>query len=128
MATLVIIASFAPRGYRVGPKGITVVRRNGREFLLAKGGLGSAEEAGPEVLKWTIRTCGGSFFGNWGWFRNPALGSFRGYWVNRESLVVVRSVRGRPVVLSPDARGEFVACVNEALGVAGGRRKGTKGT
>jgi len=115
---LAFVASFAPKGYRVKSTGIEVVRRSGRAFLIPEGDLGQAEAVGPETLKWTIRTCGGSFFGNWGWFRCSALGSFRGYWTNNDNLVVVRSVRGRPIVFSPDARDAFIERVNRAFGVS----------
>ncbi|MBI5095189.1 MAG: hypothetical protein HZB26_22490 [Candidatus Hydrogenedentes bacterium] len=118
---LAAVATFAPKGYWVGPDGITVVRRNGRKLVLAKGELASAEEAEPEVLKRSTRSCGGSFFGHWGRFKCSALGSFRGYWGNRESLVLVRDTSGRPIVLSPESRGYVVECVNELLGK--GRRR-----
>ena len=120
-------ASFAPKGYRIGSDGITIIRRNGRSFLIAKGNLRSAEVAGPELLKGAIRTCGGSLFGAWGWFYCPALGAFRGYWADRDSLVVVRSIREQPIVLSPESRERFVKRMNELLGVSAGAM-GTLGT
>jgi hypothetical protein len=123
MATLVLILSvfivtarFAPRGYLVGPSGITIVRRNGRKIFLPAQEIMSVEAVEREILKGRINTfAAGGYFGSWGSFYCPKLQRFRGYWTNADSLVLVRTLHEGPFVVSPDSRERFVEYASRSL-------------
>jgi len=116
LSLIIVTARFAPRGYLVGPSGITIVRRNGRRILLPVQEITSVEAVEREILKRCIRTCAvGGYFGSWGSFYCPKLQSFRGYLTNSDSLVLVRTLHEGPFVLSPDARERFVEYASRSL-------------
>ena len=123
LAISIILASslwwlgrLSPKGYSIDKEGIAILRYNGKKILIPSQEIASVEAVEKAVLKYCIRTFGGSgFLGNWGYFSSKKLSSFRGYWANNDSLVLVQRIKGEPFLLSPDNREEFIACVYQLL-------------
>lgn len=115
---LFVLAAYAPRGYAVDANGISIVRRNRKTVLLPTQEICSVETIDRKALDWCIRVWGvGGWFGSWGYFWSPRLGSFRAYTTNSTSLVLIRTTPEGLVVLSPDAGEELVARAKETFGL-----------
>ncbi|MCC6580507.1 MAG: hypothetical protein IT440_08695 [Phycisphaeraceae bacterium] len=94
-----LMGLFAPTGYIVTPRGLSV-RRLGWNVRLNAADI---EAVDPIQLSGIMRVIGcGGVFGSWGWFTSKQIAWFRAYVSRSDRLILVR-LRGRaPVVLSPD--------------------------
>jgi len=116
---LFILAGYAPRGFVVDANGISIVRRNRKTVVLPAQEITSLTAIDGKVLDGCIRVWGtGGFFGSWGYFSCPKLGSFRAYMTNRESLVLIRAAHEGLLVVSPDSRADFIACAEKTFGLS----------
>ncbi len=115
VVTLVISWALAPRGYRVSPEGLEILRNVGA-VRVARERLVSADrvELTPGQLLKGLRLFGaGGVFGTFGWFWQANLGVFRAYVTRSDRLVRVGLLNGRPIVLSPDDPDGFVAALRQ---------------
>jgi hypothetical protein len=102
----------APRGYRVDPRGVTVVRL-GPDVRVAASDIAGAE---PVALTQVIKVCGASgLFGAWGWFHARPLGLCRLYVRRRSGLVAIRRRQGLPVVVAPDDPDAFIEAIHAII-------------
>jgi hypothetical protein len=109
-------AGLSSKGYSVGPEGIAIYRHTGRKILIPIHEIAAVEPVESDSLKGYVRTFGViGFRGNWGHFWSKNLLSFKGYWSNNDSLVLVRRIEDDPVLLSPDNRKDFLSSVNQFL-------------
>jgi hypothetical protein len=106
---------FSPKKYSVGPKGISILRNNGKKILLPAHEVTSVEAVESDTLRFWVGFSSPGFCGDWGLFWNKNIRSFRGYWTNHNALVLIHRVKGLPFLLSPDNRDEFLACANQLL-------------
>lgn len=60
-----------------------------------------------------IRLCGsGGFMGYWGWFRDSAIGTYFGYYGDRDNCILIRLKSGRQYVtgcINPDTMIEYIS-------------------
>jgi len=114
-----ITAIFAPLGYAVGPRAVTVIRFASNVDVP----LEDITEVEAVQLKGVIRVFGnGGAFGFWGTFSSKAFGTFQAYVTRSDNFVALKRRSGRPIVLSPDSPIDLVRAVQDAL--AGYRKEG----
>ncbi len=102
---LLLMARFAPVGYRLGPEGVSVERRAGPTMILYRDIRSVDRLARP--LAGVSMTASNGIFGRFGHFWNMTLGFYRLFLTDRNNLVWLQTTRGW-VGLSPDRPDEFV--------------------
>lgn len=103
---------FRPTGYTVTPEEL-VIRRPIGNVRLKREEIRSVELVERNQVSGSIRTFGvGGLFGYYGHFANFNLGRMTWYATRRDHPVLVRTVLGRKIVLTPDNREDFVAALS----------------
>lgn len=111
LATLIISAFFAIRGYVLTPDYLHILRPGWITKLDLSGLLSAA--ADPKAMSGSIRTFGnGGLFSITGKFRNKKLGSYRAFATDPGRAVVLK-FDSRVIVVTPDNPGKFVASIRE---------------
>jgi hypothetical protein len=116
----VIPARLAPRGYAIGPEGVTICRR-ARDILIPLATIRGLEiDAQGEVLRKAVRMNGsGGGFGVFGYFDKPDFGYYRAYCTRTSGLVILRLADREPLVISPEDPTRFVAALEATRGGGG---------
>ncbi len=110
---LAICGLYAPRSIDVTAEAV-LVRRIVPPARIPLSEIRSVERIG-KMSGLTLRTCGvGGFMGNYGYFWNKSLGSFRLY-ATRSSDFVVLHTGGKPVVVTPGESEAFVRALEPLL-------------
>jgi hypothetical protein len=110
LAAFLLGILLAPRGYSIADGRLTIDRFvHPVEIPLAS--IKAVERLPAERLAGSWRTLGsGGFFGYYGRFRNPTLGSYRMYATRGDGLVLVRAEQA--YVLTPDSPDRFIEALN----------------
>lgn len=100
---------FRPAGYTV-TAGELIIRRPIGNVRLPRAGIRSVEPVAKDEIGGAIRTFGvGGLFGYYGRFANFNLGRMTWYATRRDRPVLIRTIDGRKIVVTPDDRERFVA-------------------
>lgn len=100
---------FRPTGYTIDAEELTIRRPVGN-VRLKREEIKSVELVAPNQVSGSIRTFGvGGLFGYYGHFANFHMGRMTWYATRRDRPVLVRTVLGKKIVLTPDNREGFVA-------------------
>ncbi|MGH7312273.1 MAG: PH domain-containing protein [Candidatus Rokuibacteriota bacterium] len=102
---LLLMARFAPIGYRLGSEGVDVERRAG-PTIIAYRDIRSVDRV-PRPLAGISMMGSNGVFGRFGQFWNVRLGFYRLFITDRGKLVWLGTTKGW-VALSPDRPDEFV--------------------
>lgn len=109
---LLLVGRYAPSGYRLAADGVHVLRRAGPRVIPYRE-IRGVDRAERPINGMSVAASAG-VFGRFGRFWNPALGLYRLYLTNRDSVVWLDTRRGW-VGLSPDRPDEFVERLRERL-------------
>lgn len=89
---------WSPTSISVDNEFITIHKRIGRKRISISN-INSATRFTPQVNKF-CRLCGsGGFAGYWGWFHDPRIGNYFGYYGNKQECFLVRLKDGKQYVL-----------------------------
>jgi len=102
---LLLMARFAPAGYRLGSAGVSVERRAGPKVILYRD-IRSVDRV-PRPIAGISMTASNGVFGRFGHFWNSTLGFYRLFLTDRHKVVWLETTRGW-IGLSPDRPDEFV--------------------
>jgi hypothetical protein len=102
---LLLMARFAPVGYRLGPEGVSVERRAGPKVIPYRD-IRSVDRLVRPVAGLSM-TASNGIFGRFGHFWNMTLGFYRLFLTDRDNLVWLQTTQGW-IGLSPDQPDEFV--------------------
>jgi hypothetical protein len=108
----VIPARLAPRGYTIGPEGVTI-RRRARDIVIPLATIRGVEiDAQGKVLRKAVRMNGsGGGFGVFGYFDKPGFGYYRAYCTRTSALVILRLADREPLAISPEDPTRFAAAL-----------------
>ena len=101
---------YSPKSYSVSADAITIKRPIGN-IVIPKQHIKSVEV--PEKgLPFAVRTFGvGGLFGYFGTFYNFDSGNMNWYITNRNNTVLITTISGKKIVVSPDEKDAFVAAL-----------------
>jgi hypothetical protein len=86
-----------------------VIHRPLSDVSLSREQIASVVSLDDEMLKWTFRTFGvGGLFGYFGKFANSKLGSMTWYATRRRKAVLIKTVNGKNIIITPDETADFV--------------------
>ena len=102
---LLVMARFAPVGYRLGPEGVIVERRAGGKMIPYRD-IRSVDRV-PRPVAGISMTASNGVFGRFGHFWSTTLGFYRLFLTDRHNVVWLGTTRGW-IGLSPDRPDEFV--------------------
>jgi hypothetical protein len=122
LSLLMLAVVLAPRGYLLGPEGVTILRRRSNLTVpLASIISAEADEQG-DVFRKGVRTGGmGGAFGFFGQFAKDGFGPYEAYATRRTGLVILRRAKGDPVVISPADPERFVEVLRQEMGRGSGQ-------
>jgi hypothetical protein len=100
--------AFRPVNYRVTHDEL-IVTRPVFNVRIKKADIKTVELIKREKLRCSIRTFGvGGMFGYYGYFVNFALGKMTWYATRRDRAVLIRTVNGKKIILTPNEPDKFV--------------------
>jgi Bacterial PH domain len=102
---LLVMARYAPTGYRLGPEGVVIERRAGAKVIPYRE-IRSVDRI-PRPIGGISMTASNGVFGRFGHFWNSTLGFYRLFVTDRDKIVWLGTTRGW-TGLSPDRPDEFV--------------------
>jgi hypothetical protein len=103
---------FRPAGYTITPDEL-VIRRPIGKVHIRREDIRSVEVVDRSEVSGSIRTFGvGGLFGYYGHFANFNLGRMTWYATRRDRPVLIRTVPGKKIIVTPDDREQFVAELN----------------
>lgn len=108
VAIYVVCYVFRPVHYIV-TKDKLIIHRPLSNVSLGRNKIASVELLDDEMLKWTFRTFGvGGLFGYFGKFANSKLGSMTWYATRRKKTVLIKTIDGKNIIVTPDETTDFV--------------------
>src|SRR5262245_50202671 len=113
---LLVVARWAPTGYRLAADGLAIERKVGSRTVAYRRILGV--DAQPRPLRGFSVSGSNGVFGRFGLFWNRHLGFYRLYLSNADAVVWLSTDRGF-VGLSPDRPGDFVERLQKRLAILG---------
>ncbi len=94
--------AFRPVKYEVTAHGL-IIHRPVSDVKIAGSKIKSVEIIEKEKTSWAIRVFGvGGLFGYYGKFANRQLGSMTWYATRRDKIVLLSTIDGRKIILTPD--------------------------
>ena len=109
-----ITYAFRPIDYQVTPDQL-IIRRPLKDVVIQRSDIAKIEALESDRLRWSLRTFGvGGLFGYFGKFYNPKIGSMTWYATRRNNAVLIKTAKGKNIIVTPDEVGGFVG----ALGIA----------
>lgn len=112
----VLIYGMTPRRYELHRKALIVRRRAGTGISYPYAGMERAEIPQQDPFKGTLLAgANGGFLACHGYFEGGRLRSFEAQVTNNKNLIVIYRKKGDPVVLSPDARREFLEALERRI-------------
>jgi hypothetical protein len=106
--------AFAPRGFAIGDGRLRFLRNGWPSLEIPLEEIRTIALLEPDALRGSLKLLGmGGLFGYYGFFRGPALGSFRLHATRSRGLVLVRT-ETRTHVLTPEPPDDFAEALLEA--------------
>lgn len=103
-----ITYAFRPIDYRVTPDKV-IIRRPLNEVVIERSNIAKVEALQADQLKWSFRTFGvGGLFGYFGKFYNFKIGNMTWYATRRNNAVLIKTTKGKNIIITPDEAGTFV--------------------
>ena len=103
-----ITYAFRPIDYQVTPDKL-IIRRPLKSVKIQRSDIVKIEALESDRLRWSLRTFGvGGLFGYFGKFYNPKIGSMTWYATRRNNAVLIKTAKGKNIIVTPDEVGAFV--------------------
>ncbi|MCF0060267.1 PH domain-containing protein [Dyadobacter chenwenxiniae] len=103
-----ITYAFRPVDYRITADKL-IIRRPLNEVVIQRSDIATVEAVESDRLRWSLRTFGvGGLFGYFGKFYNPKIGSMTWYATRRNNAVLIKTVKGKNIIVTPDEVAAFV--------------------
>ena len=110
---LVLSYGFSPRQYAIDDKNL-YIKRHFRTKVIPLKKIYEVEPVTGKQLGWTLRTFGnGGLFGYYGEFWSSRIGHFSMYTTRRKQGLLVRTIGGRKIIITPDDP-EFIHALQSA--------------
>lgn len=107
-----IVFAFRPINYNLTADKL-IIHRLFTDAKIDRNQIKSVELVNKDKTGWTIRTFGvGGLFGYYGKFANTKLGSMTWYATRRNKTVLVQTMNGKKIILTPDEPEKFLANFN----------------
>jgi len=104
-----IVFALRPIDYEISADQL-IIHRLFADAKIDRNQIKSVELVDKDKIGWTIRTFGvGGLFGYYGKFANTKLGSMTWYATRRDKTVLVQTMNGNKIILTPDKPEKFVA-------------------
>ena len=105
----IIVYLLRPNNYSVSTDKL-LIHRILYDVEIDRNNIQSVQEIDVSKVKNSLRTFGvGGFFGSFGKFWNPTLGSMTWYVTRKNNFVLVETKNHKKIILTPDKPVEFVA-------------------
>lgn len=109
LALYILTFVFRPIKYEVLDDSI-IIHRPISNITIYRNQIMSTEIITKHNIGWVVRVFGvGGLFGYYGKFTNFKMGSMMWYVTRRDRLVLIKTINGKKIILSPDEPEKFVA-------------------
>ncbi|SKB48019.1 PH domain-containing protein [Dyadobacter psychrophilus] len=103
-----ITYAFRPVDYQV-TRDKLIIRRPLNEVVIERSNIAKVEALETDQLRWSFRTFGvGGLFGYFGKFYNFKIGNMTWYATRRKNAVLIKTIKGKNIIITPDEVGAFV--------------------
>ncbi|MCE7070656.1 MULTISPECIES: PH domain-containing protein [Dyadobacter] len=100
--------AFRPVDYRVTPNEL-IIRRSFDKVVIERSNIAKVEALDSDRLRWSLRTFGvGGLFGYFGKYYHHKIGNMTWYATRRNNAVLIKTVKGKNIIITPDQVDAFV--------------------